>query len=156
MTPLFHTLRNTALLTTVALILSACNSGSTETSPPPASTPAPQTASAPTQEVSADVVLKRGKRMFIRCRSCHTLDADGKNGTGPNLRGIIGAKAGQKEDFSYSKALQNADIVWDDESLDAFIEKPNKFLSGTSMAFAGIKKAEDRTALMAYLKDATK
>jgi len=109
------------------------------------------------QEVAAvvDPVLARGKRMFLRCKSCHTVDAGGKNGTGPNIHGFFGTAAATKEGFKYSKAMETSGIVWTDEALDAWIEKPRALVPGTSMAFVGIKNAEDREALAAYLKKVT-
>jgi len=102
-----------------------------------------------------DPVLKRGKRMFLRCKSCHTVEAGGRSGTGPNLHGIFGAKAAKKEGFNYSKAMIASELVWDDATMDAWIEKPNRVVPKTSMAFIGLKKAEDREALIAYLKSVT-
>ncbi|MGJ8563074.1 MAG: c-type cytochrome [Alphaproteobacteria bacterium] len=99
-----------------------------------------------------DPTLKRGKRMFLRCKSCHTVEAGGSNGTGPNLHGIFGARAGQKDGFNYSKAMILSELTWDDVTMDAWLERPNKLVPKTSMAFIGIKKAEDREALVKYLK----
>lgn len=102
-----------------------------------------------------DPVLARGKRMFLRCQSCHTVNADGKNGTGPNIHGIFGAEAAKNEGFKYSKAMEEAGMIWTHENLDVWIEKPRNLVPGTSMAFVGIRKAEDREALIAYLEEIT-
>ena len=110
-----------------------------------------------TQKITEDVdpILARGKRMFLRCKSCHTVDVGGNNGTGPNIHGMFGAEAATKEEFNYSKALEESGIVWTEETLDAWIEKPRSLVPRTSMAFVGIKKPEDREALIAYLKTVT-
>lgn len=101
-------------------------------------------------------LLKRGQRMFLRCRTCHTLDRDGKHGTGPNLYGIFGSKSASKEGFTYSKALQNSNITWSEDTINNWMSKPRDFVKGTSMAFVGLKKPKDRAALIAYLKENTK
>lgn len=111
------------------------------------------------QQVNAEQqaeLLKRGQRMFLRCRTCHTLDKGGKHGTGPNLNGIFGSKSASKEGFTYSKALQNSDIIWSEDTINTWMSKPRDFVKGTTMAFVGLKKPRDREALIAYLKENTK
>lgn len=103
-----------------------------------------------------DQLLKRGQRMFLRCRTCHTLEKDGKHGTGPNLYGIFGSKSASKESFAYSPALMNSEIIWSEETIENWMRKPRDFVRGTSMAFVGLKKPEDRKALIAYLKKNTR
>jgi cytochrome c len=93
-----------------------------------------------------------GKAAFLQCAACHTVDQGGPNRVGPNLAGIVGAKAGQVEGFNYSKALLAADLTWDEATLDAFIKQPNKLVTGTSMAFAGVPDAARRAAIIDYLK----
>lgn len=107
-------------------------------------------------EISEEQLLKRGQRMFLRCRTCHTLEKGGKHGTGPNLNGIFGAKSASREDFKYSPALMQANIVWSAETIDQWMSKPRDFVRGTSMAFVGLKKEADRKALIAYLAEHTK
>jgi len=74
---------------------------------------------------------------------------------GPNLWGLYDSVAGKREGFKYSNAMAEMTIKWDDESLSGYIENPRKFLPGGKMAFAGLRKAEDRAALLAYLKAET-
>jgi len=103
-----------------------------------------------------DAMLKRGRIVWFKCRSCHELGADGPHKVGPNLNGLMGAKAAAKDDFVYSKAFQESEIVWNDETLDAFIAKPASYVKGTKMAFVGIKKESDRKALIEYIRKEAK
>ena len=98
----------------------------------------------------ADVAA--GKKVFKKCKACHTVNKGGKKRIGPNLFGIVGRKAGMSEGFKYSKAMKNSGIMWDDANLDGFIKKPRKFMKGTKMSFGGIKKEQQRKDLIAYLK----
>ena len=100
---------------------------------------------------SADSGAKIGKR----CVACHTFDKDGPNRTGPNLWGIVGAPVAQKDGFSYSGALKDAASsgkIWGFEELDKYIENPKGYIPGNSMNFAGLKKPEQRAALLLYLR----
>jgi cytochrome c len=92
-----------------------------------------------------------GEEVFKKCKACHTLEA-GKNKIGPSLAGIVGAKAGSVEGYKYSKAMAGSDVVWDEANLDAYLTKPKDFMKGTKMAFAGLKKEEDRADVIEYLK----
>ena len=101
---------------------------------------------------SDEATLKRGERLFIQCRACHSLEKDGKHKVGPNLWGMFGAKAGAKEGFNYSDAVKKSNITWTAKELDEWLTKPNDYLPGNKMAFVGVRKPEDRVALIAYLK----
>lgn len=98
---------------------------------------------------------EKGAKVFKKCTSCHNADAGGAHGTGPNLYGIVGAAAAGRGDFKYSGALGGAGLTWDFETLDGFLTKPTKYVSGTNMNFIGIKKAEDRAAVIEYLRVAS-
>ena len=104
--------------------------------------------------VLADGDAAAGEKVFNKCKACHAVGEDAKNKSGPMLNGIIGATAGAVEGFKYSKALMTKaeeGLVWDEDSLAAFLEKPRKYIPKTKMAFAGLKKEEDRANVIAYL-----
>ena len=100
--------------------------------------------------IAGDAAL--GEKVFKKCKACHVVDQE-KHKTGPHLVNIIGRTAGSAEGYKkYSKAMKNSGIVWNDETLDGYLEKPKKYLKGTRMAFAGLKKEADRANVIAYLK----
>jgi cytochrome c len=101
---------------------------------------------------TADV--KAGEAVFAKCKSCHTVENGGANGTGPNLWGILGHKPGSHAGFAYSAGLTEfagKQPVWDYEHISEFVKAPQKYISGTKMTFVGLKKPEDRINLIAYL-----
>ena len=104
---------------------------------------------------------KKGKRVFNKCRACHTLDA-GKNRIGPSLHGMFGRRAGTAPGYKFSKAMKKygaedgANVIWTPEIFATYIAKPRKVVKGTKMAFPGLKKKADRDNLLAYLMEATK
>jgi cytochrome c len=86
------------------------------------------------------------------CRTCHTVE-QGDNRLGPSLAGIIGRKAGSLPDYAYSDAMKNSPVVWDEATLDRFIESPDAVVAGNNMKpYTGMTDAEDRAAIVAYLK----
>ena len=103
-----------------------------------------------TPSLAADI--KAGEKVFKKCKACHVVDAE-KNKTGPHLVNIMGRKAGTLESYTkYSKAMVAADVIWDETTLDAYLEKPKKYIKGTKRAFAGLRKEKDRVNVIAYLK----
>jgi len=107
------------------------------------------------QEMTEEQLMKRGKRVFVLCRSCHTLDAEGRHKVGPNLHGMFGSPAGVKEGFRYSDVVKESGIVWTAQNLEEWLVKPKDFLPGNKMAFAGVRKESDRKALITYLMTET-
>lgn len=97
----------------------------------------------------------KGKRLFNRCRACHNLTATARTRIGPNLNDLFGRAAGKQEGYKYSKALGAAEFVWTEQNLDEWLAQPRTFLPGNKMAFAGLRKEQDRKDLMAYLREAT-
>ena len=115
-----------------------------------------EAAGAETETVDLVAVLAagdadKGAKVFSKCSACHKLEK-GANATGPYLHGIVGRAVDAAEGFSgYSGALEKVADVWSPEHLYAFLENPKGFAPGTKMAFAGLKKSEDRADLIAYL-----
>jgi cytochrome c len=107
-------------------------------------------ASFPTPYNAAD--LANGETQFGLCRSCHTINAGGPNMTGPNLHGVFGKKPGTNQPkYKYSDAVKAANFTWDLPQLDQWLADPKNFLPGTKMTFAGVKDADDRRDLVAYV-----
>ncbi len=97
---------------------------------------------------AADVA--HGEHVFAKCAPCHA--KTNTTGLGPGLLGVIGRHAGSTPGFRYSKAMKNANIVWDETSLEAFVTAPQKAVPGTTMPFAGLPDQQERTDLIAYLE----
>ena len=103
------------------------------------------------EEVLATADAGKGERVFKKCTACHKVE-DGANGTGPHLFGVVGRAKASVAGFNYSGALSGIDGDWTPDNLNAFLEKPSAYVSGTSMSFAGLKKVEDRANVIAYLQ----
>jgi cytochrome c len=108
-------------------------------------------AAAPARAAEGDPVA--GEQIYKRCGGCHSID---RNRVGPKHEGLFGRKAGSVPGFDYSKAMRQSGIVWDDATLDRFLENPRAVVPGTKMTYAGVKDAQERADLIAYLKQATK
>lgn len=99
--------------------------------------------------------LKRGKLPFTQCQACHQVKPGAPSLLGPNLAGVMGRKAAAAPGFKYSPALAKSNLTWDAATLDKWLERPSKLVPGNTMAFAGLPKAEDRAAVIAWLAAAT-
>ncbi len=96
-----------------------------------------------------------GEKVAKKCAACHTFESAGANKVGPNLWGIVKRTPAAVSDFKYSSKMTEfaEGNIWTFENLDLFLEKPSKFLKGTSMAFAGLRKPEDRADMIEYLRN---
>ena len=103
---------------------------------------------------SGDVAA--GEKVFKKCKACHVVDAE-KHKTGPHLVNIMGRAAGSAAGYKkYSKAMKSSGIVWNEETLDGYLEKPKAYVRGTRMVFPGLRKDRDRANVIAYLKSYSK
>lgn len=107
---------------------------------------------APQMASAADAA--NGEKIFRKCATCHVLEEGGRK-IGPSLYGVFGRTSGTLEGFRYSKAMQDAGVVWSEETIDEYLADPRGYIKGNRMAFVGLRKAEDRADLIAYLKTAT-
>ena len=99
-----------------------------------------------------DGVAKKGAALFkAKCAACHSCIEGGPTKQGPNLWNIMGKDAAKSAGFKFTKNLKGAEIKWDNESMFAWLENPKVMVKGTSMAFPGFKKEQDRADVIAYL-----
>lgn len=96
-------------------------------------------------------LVAQGQRQFLRCASCHAIEAGQPTRIGPNLHGVVGRKAGSLPGYAYSPAMKAQTFVWTETRLDQWLTRPAAVVPGTAMAFEGLPRAEDRAALIAYL-----
>ena len=95
--------------------------------------------------------LAHGEKVFKKCSACHMIASDGKNMIGPNLWGVIGRTAGSVSDYKYSKAMVAYAKQWSFEEMNSYLIKPQAYIKGTKMAFAGLRKEKDRASVILYL-----
>ena len=94
----------------------------------------------------------KGEEIYHRCQGCHSIE---RNRIGPMHKGLFGRPAGSVPGFAYSDAMKNSGIVWNEQTLDQFLQGPRKMVPGTKMTYAGIADPQQRADLIAYLKQAT-
>ena len=92
-----------------------------------------------------------GEKIFKKCAACHSIVKGGKNNIGPALYNVVGRKTGAVTDYKYSKALASYEKEWTFEELNGYLIKPAKWIKGTKMAFAGLRKEKDRASVIKYL-----
>ena len=96
-----------------------------------------------------------GAKVFKKCAACHSINKDGANKIGPALWGVIGREAGAVSEYKYSKAMLAHGKPWTFDEMNGFLIKPKDWIKGTKMSFAGLKKAEDRAAVILYMNENT-
>jgi cytochrome c len=111
----------------------------------------PTAAAVPIETLLAAADIEKGKTVFAKCSTCHTIEAGGVNGTGPNLFAALGKPHGHVPGFAYSDALKSVPGNWDWKGMDAWLASPRKYAPGTKMSFAGLSSAEDRANLIVYM-----
>jgi len=103
-----------------------------------------------TPALASDVTA--GEKVFKKCKACHVVGS-AKHKTGPHLVKLFGRAAGTVDGYKrYSEAMKSSGIVWNEETLHGYLEKPKAYVEGTRMIFAGLKKESDRANVIAYLK----
>jgi len=98
----------------------------------------------------------RGRILFLRCASCHDISSGPSPKIGPNLKDVVGRKAGSLAGYSYSPAMKAQTFIWDPAHLDLWLTNPSALVPGTAMAFAGLPSETDRQAVIAYLQNPPK
>jgi len=95
--------------------------------------------------------INHGEKIFKKCSACHSIQAGGGNNIGPALYNVVGRKVGAIDNYKYSKALMSYEKNWSFEELNGFLIKPQKWIKGTKMAYAGLRKEKDRASVILYL-----
>ena len=118
--------------------------------------------SSETKEENVDIVallamgdLATGEKVFKKCSACHSIVKGGKNNIGPALYNVVGRQVGAVSDYKYSKALSGYDKKWTFEELNGYLIRPAKWIKGTKMAFAGLRKEKDRASVILYLNQSS-
>jgi cytochrome c len=96
--------------------------------------------------------LEQGRRAYMKCLPCHSVEKGGPHVVGPNLYGIIGRKAGSVPDYKYSGPFRAVDLTWDRLNLDLYLTDPARFVGANWMPFTGLKRPEDRQAVICHLE----
>ena len=94
-----------------------------------------------------------GAKIFKKCAACHSITEGGANKIGPALWGVLGRPAGSVPGYKYSKAMAAHGKNWSFEEMNGFLIKPKDWIKGTKMSFAGLKKPEERAAVILYMNE---
>ena len=103
--------------------------------------------------IFASTSAAEGAKVFKKCAACHSIAEGGKNKIGPALWGVLGRQAGSLPDYKYSKAMAAHGKKWSFEEMNGFLIKPKDWIKGTKMAFAGLKNAKERAAVILYMNE---
>lgn len=140
------------------LVLAACGqsseepASSAETGPTESTSDVGEDGSADSDAAAESVVAANEPPVaWSQCQMCHSTE-EGKNGLGPSLAGIVGREAGTVPGFAYSPANRDSAVTWTEETLDPYLENPRTYMPGNRMSYAGLKNAEQRAELIAWLK----
>lgn len=111
----------------------------------------------PEEELTFDQLLAQadveaGARVFKECKACHKIE-QGAHAVGPSLYGVVGRAVASFDDFNYSGALDGTGDVWTPQAISTFITNPRDYAPGTAMTYAGLRDAEDRANVIAYLQN---
>ncbi|MEO9599653.1 cytochrome c family protein [Parasphingorhabdus sp.] len=158
-------MKSAAAIAAISLLTVGCSGGGSETEKPASNTTeaAPSADSGPpaaddvttlngVEYASLTGDAAAGKSAFMQCRTCHVVDP-GMNRVGPSLADIVGRDAGSVAGFKYTPANRDSGIVWTEEKLFQFLEKPQRVIPKTKMIFAGMPNAQQRADVIAYLKN---
>ena len=107
----------------------------------------------PISALLASASSEKGQKIFKKCGTCHNYEKGSANKVGPSLWNIINKPKASTEGYAYSKALVELGGEWDYENIAEFLYKPKKYVKGTKMNFAGLKKVDDRANLVLFLRD---
>jgi len=151
--------KRTITAITLAAALAACG-GQTESQSAPASASGQSDAAGPSgtapkeggESESPASAADRGRALFAACGVCHSIREGDNARIGPSLFGVYGRAAGAVEDFAYSDAMKESAVTWDDDALNAYLENPQEFMPGNRMAYPGENNADNRAAVIEYLK----
>jgi len=114
--------------------------------------PAAKTGPEPIMHLIASADVARGEKLSKACAACHSFDNGGANMVGPNIYGVVGGPKAHSASFAYSDGMTSKGGSWDYDSLNKFLYKPKAFIDGTKMNYVGLKKPEDRAAMIAWLR----
>lgn len=106
----------------------------------------------PVLHLVAAAEVARGQKLSKACAACHSFDKGGANKIGPNLWNVMGTKMGSKDGFAYSDAMSSFGDNWGYAQMNKFLYKPKQYMPGTKMGYIGIKKSEDRAAVIAWMR----